>query len=223
MSTACGIEEDTWRIGTIFCGSAHIGWGVLVTIAAIVLMAMAHINAGTVCSYGYSNFNETLVNEGITNLNNLENTTIPAFDTESCKSQMFMVSVIFGVLTFVVALLFYILPGSLGVCGAQNKNTGLVCAFIVCLSIMLILEIAGIVMSFVVGGSLLLFLLKYSIIIQVWLITSIVGILLTTCAIVITGNYRTAVKQEDRLLQFMSVISTGYQHPILRFTAIADT
>jgi len=195
MSTSCGVEEDTWRTGTIVCGSVHIGWGVIVTIAAIVLMAYAHLNATAFCSAFFNDLNVTYI-EDEANSHNLNynvpgyyNSTI-GFSEEVCVQTAFLITIALGVVVFIISLLFHIVPGALGVCGAQNKSTGLVCAFIVCLVIILIIDLAGIVSSIVVlqdkpGDE------------RVTLIISVVGIVLTLLGIVVTGNYRTAVKQDE--------------------------
>jgi len=197
MSTSCGIEEDTWRTGTIVCGSVHIGWGVIVTIAAIVLMAIAHSSAGAVCASLFANAgNFTELNSGMEEIDKEYYNVTSGYDQEVCEQTIFLGTIIFGVVTFVVSLLFYIIPGALGVCGAQNKNTGLVCAFIVCLCIILVLDIAGIVSSFMMG-------IQYASNNQVELIISVVGIVLTVIAVVIVGNYRTAVKQEENTVSLI--------------------
>jgi len=194
-SKSCGVEEDTWRIGTIVCGGIGIGWGVLITIAAIVLMALAGTHGSQICEEYFSRVNSTNLAE----LAQSQNQTIPNFPFSSldvCKSSIFIGFIIAGVIIFIVALLFWIIPGSLAVCGAQNKSTGLVCAYIVCLVLLLVIDIIGIIGSIVAQSqageeNLDLYSNKEN------LIISAVGIFLTVLAIVVAGNYRNAVKAEE--------------------------
>jgi len=199
MSKSCGVEEESWRIGTIVCGGIGIGWGILVTICAIVLMALAGTQGAIICDQIFLELNETAwINQDISNFESDTNFTIPinnpftSYDT--CKASVFLVFIIIGVSVFIVALLFWIIPGSLAVCGAQNKSTGLVCAYIVCLVLLLVIDVAGIIGSFVMSNSPeqeYLYTYKES------LIISAVGIVLTVLAIVVAGNYRNAVKQDE--------------------------
>jgi len=157
-------------------------------------MAYAHLNASAFCAAFFNDLNVTAIeNEASAhNVNNIPgfyNSTI-GFTEEVCIQTAFLITIVAGVVVFIIALLFHIIPGALGVCGAQNKSTGLVCAFIVCLVIILIIDLAGIASSVV-------FLKNNPADERVNLIICVVGIVLTLIAIVVTGNYRTAAKQDE--------------------------
>jgi len=156
-------------------------------------MAYAHLNAAGACAALFNNANVTEVQSEIPadmNIPGFNNTDIRGFNEQTCVAAIFLVSIIFGVVVFVVALLFYVIPGALGVCGAQNKSTGLVCAYIVCLVIIILIDIAGIASSFTMHE-------EFAANGRVSLIISAVGIVLTVVAVVVAGNYRTAVKQDE--------------------------
>jgi len=190
MSKSCGIEEETWRVGTMVCGGIGIGWGVLITVAAIVLMALAGTQTSRVCDELFLFSNETAIAEEELAAHNSTYNPFESYD--ACKASIFIVFIIVGVVIFIVALIFWIIPGSLAVCGAQNKSTGLVCAYIVCLALLLALGLIGVIGSFVYSNKNT-YLQDY----KENLIISAVGLVLTVLAIVVASNYRNAVKQDE--------------------------
>jgi len=104
---------------------------------------------------------------------------------------IYIYSIFFVTISIIVGLI-HVIPGALGICDAvQKKSSGLVCAFFVCLLIIVIIDVVGLVIS--ISGMYSPLTSRREIIL------SSVDLFLTLLAIVIVGNYNaTKLKQDDK-------------------------
>jgi len=198
--SSCGVDVEQWGNYTKICAGVHIGWGIILAIASIVVLAYAHTNAGAICiSLNETDSQFTLPSgETFSVDNSFWNSSEPWSD-ELCRKAIEKGSIIFGVTALLISVILYVTPGVLGLYGtivgwskeedslANKLGNRALWAFIVLLGFLLLAELTGILVAYVDTGDV-----TFESNSRMLLIISLVGIFLTVVALCTVINFRRA-------------------------------